>query len=139
MYVMKSNFYESFVVTFSFWKGGVFSVFVGVFIASTVSSTEISTRRVNYPQSLGEFCNCGILTGPTPLSLASKELFQRILWEILTQKGWNFRDSENKSGQFNKGANCIGYKSICDSTWEKGPYRGPPRLGDYMWIWSSVL
>ncbi len=45
---------------------------VGVFIASTVSSTDICTRRVNYPQSLGvftEFCNCGILTGPTPLSL----------------------------------------------------------------------
>ncbi len=84
MYVMKSHFYESFVLTFSFWKGGDFSVFVGVFIASTVSSTDISTRRVNYPQSLGvftEFCNCVILTGPTPLSLASKELFQRILWE----------------------------------------------------------
>ena len=78
-------------------------------LATAVSSDWRSAERVYNSQSLGVVAKLNdiwIVTCPTPLPLATKELFQRILTYIVTEECqivvFDFRKGEHKLDESNE-------------------------------------
>ena len=87
-------------------EGLILNSSIHVVAATTVTFyIHDSLNLLDNPQSLKilkELFNVGVIMSASPLSLASKKLFQRILTNSLAQEGINTRQGKQVPNQLNK-------------------------------------